>query len=105
MSIPDEWARVRQVFEGALAVPAEARDGYLTDACGADQALRQQVELLLASHDRAGSFLETPPGPSTDATSRAIPLAGQRIGPYEVVSRLGFDSSHADLPLEGRTQS
>jgi serine/threonine protein kinase/Tol biopolymer transport system component len=86
---PDEWARVRQVFDGALAVPSEARDGYLTDACGADQALRQQVELLLASHDRAGSFLETPPGPSSDAGAHVPQIAGQRIGAYEVVSRLG----------------
>jgi hypothetical protein len=59
MSIHGEWAQVRQVFEGALAVPAEARDGYLTDACGADQALRQQLELLLASHNRAGGFRNT----------------------------------------------
>ena len=82
---PDEWAHVRQVFEGVLAVPAEARDGYLTDACGADEALRQQVELLLDSHDRAGSFLETPPGPSSDAASHGMHLAGQRIGASEVV--------------------
>jgi eukaryotic-like serine/threonine-protein kinase len=89
MSTRDEWTRVRQVFEGALAVPAEARAGYLADACGADHALRQQVELLLDSHDRAGSFLETPTGPSTDAVSHSVPLEGRRIGAYEVVSRLG----------------
>ena len=89
MTIPDEWARVRQVFDGALALPADARAPYVVAVCGADQALREQVELLLDSHDRGLSFLETPPGPSTDAASHAMHLAGQRIGAYEVVSRLG----------------
>jgi hypothetical protein len=78
MSIPDEWARVRQVLEGALAVPAEARDGYLTEACGVNHALRQQVELLLASHDCAGTFLETPLGPPSEAGAQVPHVAGQR---------------------------
>ena len=45
--------------------------------------------MLLASHDRAGSFLETPPGSSSDPRGHLLHLAGQRIGAYEIVSRLG----------------
>jgi len=39
---------------------ARQRAAYLAQACGADQALRELVERLLAAHDEAGTFLETP---------------------------------------------
>src|SRR5262245_25403911 len=89
MAGPPNWARVQEVFVGALDVPAEDRPAYLANACGADQALREQVQLLLDSHDRARSFLETPAYPPADIPWPAVHLEGQCIGGYEVVSRLG----------------
>ena len=68
-SRPDDWSRVREAFEGALAFPADARSAYLSKTCGGDTALRQQVEALLASHERAKSFLETPAGARRDAVA------------------------------------
>ncbi|MBO0700024.1 MAG: protein kinase, partial [Zavarzinella sp.] len=49
------------IFLAALDIrdPAE-RTAYLDRACGADAALRQQVEALLAAHDRSGLFLDEP---------------------------------------------
>jgi hypothetical protein len=82
-------ARVRQVFEGAFAVPAEARAAHLANTCAGDDALREQVELLLDSHERANSYLQTPPGQPPVVASGTVHLEGQRIGAYEVVSRLG----------------
>ena len=84
-SRPDDWSRVREAFEGALAFPADARHAYLSRTCGGDAALRQQVEALLASHERAKSFLETP----------AVPLdvgqlvSGSQLGPYQILGLLG----------------
>src|SRR5438105_3197455 len=84
-SRPDNWSRVREAFEGALAFPADARPAYLSRTCGGDAALRQQVEALLASHERAKSFLETP----------AVPLdvahlsPGSQLGPYQILGFLG----------------
>jgi hypothetical protein len=41
------------------ALSADARASYLAKACGGNEAVQQEVELLLKSHERAKSFLET----------------------------------------------
>ena len=46
---PDEWARVKELFEGALALAPSQRSSFIASACGDDDALRRQVEELLAS--------------------------------------------------------
>ena len=58
--LPDDWTRLKEVFDGARALPPDARPVFLTGACRGDQALRLEVERLLASHEAAASFLETP---------------------------------------------
>ena len=88
-SRPDDWSRVREAFEGALAFPADARPAYLSKTCGDDAALRQQVEALLASHERARSFLETPAAPVATIGVHTMPLEGQRIGTYQLSARIG----------------
>jgi len=50
---------VDDVFEGARALPADRRPAYLAEKCGGDEALRQEVESLLARDARAESFFET----------------------------------------------
>src|SRR5262245_32669619 len=87
-SSPEEWARVREVFEGALALPPELRSAHIAAACGDDRNLREQVELLLASHERANSFLATHAALTTieGVTSS---LEGSRLGPYQLGARLG----------------
>jgi serine/threonine protein kinase len=51
---------VKTIFHQALAQEPEARDEFLTQACGTDAALRQRVEALLNASDNVGSFMETP---------------------------------------------
>ena len=53
-----------------------------------DEALRQEVETLLASHDRATSFLETP-AVLFDDTMSTKSLEGQCIGLYQLAARIG----------------
>ena len=85
---PDDWPRVREVFEAALALPVDARRSFVAKTCGGDDALRQQVEQLLDSHERAHSFLETPAPPLGD-TNITTHLEGKRIGPYLLGARIG----------------
>jgi len=51
----------REIFLAALEKddPTE-RAAYLDQACGADAPLRQRVEALLRSHERAAQFMEVP---------------------------------------------
>jgi serine/threonine protein kinase/Tol biopolymer transport system component len=85
---PEEWSRVKEVLAAVLPLPAESRPAYLLDACAGDDALRQQVEKLLISHEQANSFLETAAQLSQGISTRRS-LEGRRIGPYEVRSHIG----------------
>ena len=51
----------RDVFIAALQIESRAlRQVYLDEACSGDEPLRLQVAALLATHDRAGNFLQEP---------------------------------------------
>jgi WD40 repeat protein len=85
----------RDVFIEALQIESRAeRQAYLDASCGGDETLRRQVEALLETHDRAGSFLEEPlrnpveaaaalfdhpagSQPSDTDSSRTVPPRGQ----------------------------
>ncbi len=86
---PYDRQRLKEVFADARALPTDERPAYLAAACGGNEALRQEVESLLASNERAKSFLEAPAVVRGDATSFARSLEGQRIGPYQIASRIG----------------
>jgi eukaryotic-like serine/threonine-protein kinase len=72
--LPEEWTRLRSVFDGARALPPDARPAYLSEACGGDAA---------------GSFLETPAAVLVDPTTMIAGLEGQRLGAYQMESRIG----------------
>ena len=85
----------------AIAGPRE-RAAFLDRECGGDVALRQRVEALLSSHDRAGNFLEpTAPSPEMDAEfprrkpahdaahTAALEIAGDAIGRYRLIKQIG----------------
>ena len=84
-----DWQRLKDVFAGARVVPAERRPAYLAEACDGDEALREEVESLLASNERARSFLETPATVQVDDAVDAKRLEGQRIGAYQIDAWIG----------------
>ena len=55
-----QWPQINTVFLRALDVAPDERSGFLDRACAGDEALRREVESLLASHDEASQFLEQP---------------------------------------------
>jgi serine/threonine protein kinase len=56
---PENWARVKELFEGALDCVPEQRSQYLRSN-EPDAGIRAEVERLLGEHDDAGSFLSSP---------------------------------------------
>jgi eukaryotic-like serine/threonine-protein kinase len=94
------WARVKEVIETALdRAPSERADCVL-QMCGGDDALRAEVQSLLAAIDRAGTFIERPAlqslsesaGLSANPIHDTAPHAldpGDSVGPYEVLEFLG----------------
>src|ERR1700704_4830693 len=59
-STPERWSRVKAIFDAAIAVAPPARPAFVAEACGGDEDLRAEVFALLAGHDGAAGFLETP---------------------------------------------
>jgi len=91
MSDADSWKRIRSVFDGAAAIEARDRPGFLDRECGADRALRERVAALLAAHDRAAAFLEAPAHVliDQDRADDRDELPGSEVGGYRIESRLG----------------
>ncbi len=56
------------LFAEAISLPPEERAIFLDKACGDDSDLRERVEILLHSHDEAGTFLAKSAEEDHDAT-------------------------------------
>jgi eukaryotic-like serine/threonine-protein kinase len=88
----EQWQQVKEVVYAALERAPEQRAAFLDDACQGDQALRGEVEALLASYRRAGSFFETPAievAAGLMAGEPAGTLAGRSLSHFRVHSLLG----------------
>lgn len=79
---PERWAQVNDLLHRAIRMAPEEQSTFLNGACANDQALRQEVESLLAANQQIrSSFLESP---LADGLAK-----GTRLGEYEVQSLLG----------------
>ena len=83
------WTTVDGLFEAALEQPPDQRAAFLGEVCGGDNALRREVESLLAHESEARGFLEGPALELVDATERNQSLVGRQFGPHRIVSLLG----------------
>jgi non-specific serine/threonine protein kinase/serine/threonine-protein kinase len=79
------WDRVHALFHEALELDPAAREQLLQRTSEQDPALAAQVRSLLASHEEAGGFLDTPP--TAPLLGAAVP--GDRIGPYRILEEIG----------------
>ena len=82
----DRWRRVRALFEAAVERPPAERPAYVAAAAGDDDALRREVESLLASDTADDSRVAWLPSTANLLRQASPP---RRIGPYEIVELLG----------------
>jgi eukaryotic-like serine/threonine-protein kinase len=85
------WNQVRDVVDAVPDLPQSERAPYLDRVCP-EPELRNYVDSLILSYDRAGSFLESP-SPLIE-NFRSINAdkpswAGRRLGPYELIEEIG----------------
>ena len=95
------WRQVKALFEAAVARPPGERAAFVAAAAGEDDALRREVESLLAAdgsaigltnrlpaNDRAAAMAgQSPSSPADDPTRLDESFA--RLGPYRIVGLLG----------------
>jgi non-specific serine/threonine protein kinase/serine/threonine-protein kinase len=85
---PEQWERVKQLFEAALEREPSGRDGFLAEACRDDE-VQSEVRSLLESHEEAGSFIKSPTRAEVVDAPAEVAWVGRRIGAYQIVGELG----------------
>src|SRR5499426_727119 len=90
------WGQIKEIYDKALDLGGDEREGFLAEACARDDDLRREVESLLAAHANAGTFLQTPAVEvaareiiTNEVTSPAPQLIGRELANYRIVSLLG----------------
>jgi eukaryotic-like serine/threonine-protein kinase len=89
---PERWQQVEQLYHSTLEKEVSERPAFLAGACAGDEALRREVESLLAVEDRADGFIESP---ALDVAAKLLadgqdsPVPGQTINQYKIISPLG----------------
>ena len=87
----DQQRRVARLFEAALDLdPSHAASVVAAEAAD-DVAVRDEVLSLLASHSRAGAFLQQPIADAAPELFADDPplVPGTMVGPYAIVRELG----------------
>jgi serine/threonine protein kinase len=79
------WEKIKELFGTALEKEPGQRGAFLRDACGHDEALRAEVESLLAEYDKADGLSEHL---WPDQTLENGPCP-ESIGPYRLVKKIG----------------
>lgn len=88
---PEHLQQIQNLFHSALKREPAERAAFLRVECGDDDSLRRSVESLLAHHEQAENFIESPaPIPVSILEDRkAESLVGQSLGHYEIIELLG----------------
>jgi eukaryotic-like serine/threonine-protein kinase len=84
--------QIEDVFHRALERPASERVAFLAEACAGDEALRREVESLLAAHEQGGSGLAhavTDLAAEWAQEQNPQPTSARILGPYRLLSLLG----------------
>ena len=89
---PERWQQINQLYQSSLELEASQRTEFLKQVCAGDEELRGEVESLLASHEQARSFIETPAlevAAQVIAGKQAQSMPGREVGSYKILSLLG----------------
>jgi eukaryotic-like serine/threonine-protein kinase len=85
----ERWNEVEPILDAALARPPHERAAFVAQACEEDEALRREVESLLAQEAAAAGLFSTP-GFALEADSfEPEAFIGRVIGPYTIQALLG----------------
>ena len=93
---PELWRRVEELCQKALDFDASRRAQFLQSACGNDDELRREVEILLANEKKAEQFMESPALnlagkilANQTPRERWKSLIGSTVSHYRVIEKLG----------------
>ena len=86
---PQKWERIGEVFDGAMALPADERTRFIEQSC-ADREMADAVFRLIAEGERAGEFLHQPVARLGELLAPPVPgRVGTKLGKYQIVGEIG----------------
>ncbi|MGH7650457.1 MAG: protein kinase domain-containing protein [Gemmatimonadaceae bacterium] len=90
---PEKWALIKALFLQALEHPESERAAFIAAGAAGNQAVSDEVHLLLANEKSAAGFCESPAtqilvetAGSADTGDDARLTPGTRLGPYEITA-------------------
>jgi Tol biopolymer transport system component len=89
---PERLQKISRIYHDAQARDPRARDAFVRQACGDDEAMRQEVESLLSQPASVENFLGEPAiamAASLMRDTATSTLTGRQIGPYQILDLLG----------------
>jgi Tol biopolymer transport system component len=93
MMATERWQQIKEIFHSALERAPAERTAFLDRTCAGDEAIRSEVESLIAAHEKEGSFIDSPAYEVAASwlaeDDEPDSLVGQQINHYHVLSELG----------------
>ncbi len=96
---PDRWRRVEELYHTALQQDETQRASFLERSCAGDEALRIEVESLIAYAQQTGRIIDKPAVEAVAAAmaediraqdgNKTDKMIGARIAQYRIVEKLG----------------
>jgi len=87
---PDRLGQIEELYHAARELEPSQRSAFMAGACRGDEALRREVESLLAQDPAREGMLDRPPAAGLLNDSSRAPLApGARLGPYQILAPIG----------------
>src|SRR5437773_2119167 len=88
---PERWEQIKSLLQSSLEAEPAKRPAFLMEACGDDQSLYAEVQSLIRSHERAGTFIENPAFAVMAASlidQASVSNIGKTLGHYKILQRL-----------------
>ncbi len=93
---PERWEEIKRIYSSALECEPDNLDNFLREACGGDDSLRSEVEILLAQQRKAVGFMKVP---AMEVAAHILAkehekadienLAGQNVAHYRILEKIG----------------
>lgn len=89
---PTRWAKISDIIEKALKINEPERSAYLTEVCGADTDLHEEISSLLSFEESETNFFDQNqinPLMFADSNQLTNKFIGKQIGKYKITELLG----------------
>lgn len=87
---PEEYRRVREVYDMARSLTGDERDAYLRQECAGQASLRRDIERLMQARERIPAWLDQPMLGEAGRFAGTLPrIEGRQIGGYTVLREIG----------------